>query len=795
MSNQGDYHQPPSHGSYDSRHHQHDSAPQHQQAWQAAYQGMAIDPKPSFEDTRSSTPLEVQYASNRLRASSGTSSSSANVTPVGAPAQPYHPYRRHPGNMKRSRSSDGDLSAGARSAGPPSLPLVSPSNVPAAMRSPSDTVIQTPSTADQYRERPRVESNGSTDSRSSIIEKGKVGVAVRTGRIPVPKLMNVTEGMQSMPGQTQRSVSTPVASNQATIGTDVANRSTSNQELSNSGLNLRTSSHKRQSSSTSSVGAVVRPTLNQGGSSSFINGNSASTPPMVIASSSAKIPLAPVVSPERPTRTTNMQSPAMLQGKAESSASGGGLKGRLQRALNKNSDKDKASGLVISSPIGEPRQGGLAASGSAPSGLRGLPAPSSRSVSNPQQPQSQSGLQSHSGLGYRRPSNSSFAPSFIEPLNGNAGKGKRNLFSMRNASTDNISIGSTVSSASMMIRKMGALGKLARRNRWVLSVSLAVASADTLEISSMAGISRIFKNRDGEDGVIVPEPKMEDDTVGAGKPKKEKKKKKSLFGGSKSQPADSTTNFASANGVATDGQTAEDLTPAAKLARQHTLRTKTEEARRAAAAARANRQLPPAAAYGDESTVQRQRSDVPGDDADVMDAVAAQLSEFSLNGEDSQNAPSEIDQYGDALEMTEDYEGEYDEDGMSMNGVESEDDGEYVWGRSYRDRHAVPTRGILKSTSSFQVRPCRRFSYSFQQEQLHTTRYPVLDLHHNGHDREQSPLKMQINENLDLSPKFLHVIRMVLTANQTETRQPTIPFRNPSRLSKAISTGSLWRTV
>jgi hypothetical protein len=46
------------------------------------------------------------------------------------------------------------------------------------------------------------------------------------------------------------------------------------------------------------------------------------------------------------------------------------------------------------------------------------------------------------------------------------GKGKgKSLFRMRNMSTDNISLSSTVSSASMMIRKMGSIGKLARRNR------------------------------------------------------------------------------------------------------------------------------------------------------------------------------------------------------------------------------------------------------------------------------------------------------------------------------------------
>lgn len=467
MSNQGEHHHSTTQGSYETYHQPH------QQASQAAYQGMVITSSPSFEDTRSSTPLEAQYAANRLRASSGTSSTSTNVTPVAAPAQPYHPYRRHPGNMKRSRSSDGDLSASARSTLSVSVPLASPLGTSVAARSPSDTVVQTPSTAEQYRERPRVESNESTDSRGSENARAKVGVAARAGRIPVPKLTNVGERT----GLVQ--ASSPVAASQSAIGLEAVNQSSSNHGLGSSGQNAPIASHKRQSSSTSSVGAVVRPTLHQG-SSSFVNGNSSSTPPLVIASSSAKIPLAPVISPERPTRTATIQPPVAPQGKVESPASGGGLKGRLQRALNKNSEKDKVGGITISSPIGEPRQGGLTASGSAPSGLPGLPPPSTRSVSNPQQSQQQTGSQSHPGLGHRRPSNSSFAPSFIEPLNGNAGKGKRNLFSMRNASTDNISIGSTVSSASMMIRKMGALGKLARRNRCVFLLFLSGTQSDIL---------------------------------------------------------------------------------------------------------------------------------------------------------------------------------------------------------------------------------------------------------------------------------------------------------------------------
>lgn len=469
MSSQGDYQPTP--WDHSHQHEQHHLAPQHplhQQAWQAALHGLTGASSPSFEGARSSTPLESQHAASRLRSSSGTSSSSnqaaatQSVTPA---SQPYHPYRRQPGNMKRSRSSDGDLTGVARSVNPVQSSGLSPGVI-----SPSDTVVQTPNTTEQFLERPRVESNGSTDSRNSITEKGKIGVAVRAGRIPVPKLMNVTEGMQLAQEHGARSVSAPGPPPQPVVSNGVVHRSTSSNNFGNHHAGPAANiNHKRQSSSTSSVGAVVRPTLGQGTPSNFIASGSSSTPPSLVVSSASSIPLAPVVSPERPTRTIDARALATPKDKSDNSANKGGLKGRLQRALNKTSDKDKTGNPAISSPIGEPRQGGLTASGSAPGGFQHSAAASGRSVSDPQQsqPLPQQASQSHPGLGNRRPSNSSFAPSFIEPLNGNAGKGKRNLFSMRNASTDNISIGSTVSSASMMIRKMGALGKLARRNRFV----------------------------------------------------------------------------------------------------------------------------------------------------------------------------------------------------------------------------------------------------------------------------------------------------------------------------------------
>lgn len=116
------------------------------------------------------------------------------------------------------------------------------------------------------------------------------------------------------------------------------------------------------------------------------------------------------------------------------------------------------------------------------------------------------------------------------------------LFNSRiNASTDNISLSSTVSSASVMIRKLGSMGKLVvRRN-------------------SLAGITSIFKdkNKDAD--------------------KSKKKDKKSAKAGAV-QAEISHVHAELDRGIGAD---AKGLSPAAELARQHTLKTKAEAAAKA----------------------------------------------------------------------------------------------------------------------------------------------------------------------------------------------------------------------
>jgi hypothetical protein len=124
------------------------------------------------------------------------------------------------------------------------------------------------------------------------------------------------------------------------------------------------------------------------------------------------------------------------------------------------------------------------------------------------------------------------------------------LFNSRlNASTDNISLSSTMSSASVVIRKIGSIGKLARRN-------------------SLAGITSLFKDKNkssegSEDG-------------------KKKKKKEKDAKGDVVAPALSHA-VAELDRGEWSGPDMNGLSPAAKLARQHTLKSNAE----AAAAAKA----------------------------------------------------------------------------------------------------------------------------------------------------------------------------------------------------------------
>ena len=231
----------------------------------------------------------------------------------------------------------------------------------------------------------------------------------------------------------------------------------------------------------------------------------------------------------------------MASSPAASMARGGGLKGRLRRALSVNAAQSLAE---------EPSR---PSEDQATDDDESIKASSSGRLTPSAQP---------SGSSSKMPVSQSVAGSVTDDGESTATvqtkKKSRaaSLFNSRfNASTDNISLSSTVSSASVMIRKLGSMGNLARRN-------------------SLAGITSLFKdkkdkNKDGEDS------------------KKDKKKKDKKGGKGDASQASVSHATAELDRGSSDWQVGTGevtgLSPAAKLARQHTLKSNAEAAARAQA--------------------------------------------------------------------------------------------------------------------------------------------------------------------------------------------------------------------
>lgn len=133
-----------------------------------------------------------------------------------------------------------------------------------------------------------------------------------------------------------------------------------------------------------------------------------------------------------------------------------------------------------------------------------------------------------------------------------AGSGRRSLFNRKfNSSTDNISISSTVSSASMMLRKVGNLGKIARK-------------------SNLKGITNMFKDKeDGREGLHSDDfgtlPVPTDEAAAAKMGKKDRLKAK------KGPPVSASVSHATVELETSSNNNPEAMTPAASYVRQHQL--------------------------------------------------------------------------------------------------------------------------------------------------------------------------------------------------------------------------------
>ncbi|EMD41512.1 hypothetical protein CERSUDRAFT_110067 [Gelatoporia subvermispora B] len=266
-------------------------------------------------------------------------------------------------------------------------------------------------------------------------------------------------------------------------------------------------------------------------------------------------------------------------------------------------------------------------------------------------------------------------------------KKSRSLFNSRlNRSTDNISLSSTMSSASVVIRKLGNIGKLARRN-------------------SLAGITSLFKDKD----------KKEKDGEGDGKKGKKK--------GEKGVAVEASVSHATAELDRSDWTVSPDLaglSPAARLARQHTLKSNAEaaarakaeqEARAAAAAAAAAQQQADAAlpTTWEKNTTSRQANDplklahAARVHEDGMRVIVEDDDSDSDDGRsDSEHRPQHYN--ADGWDDDEDWgEGQDEEDvtiraGLEQTHLDDDEDME-PWATNVRrsvEKTRRPAKGILK---------------------------------------------------------------------------------------------------
>jgi hypothetical protein len=260
------------------------------------------------------------------------------------------------------------------------------------------------------------------------------------------------------------------------------------------------------------------------------------------------------------------------------------------------------------------------------------------------------------------------------------------LFNSRlNASTDNISLSSTVSSASVMIRKLGSMGKLARRN-------------------SLAGITSLFKDKDK-------------DKDGEGSKDKKKKKDKDKKGSAKGEASVASVSHATAeldrssSGDWSVGADMNGLSPAAKLARQHTLKSNAEAAARAKVQQEATSPVNGVNGAGvptwDRNTTTRQGSVSPVKGGGGMrvneDGTRVLVEDDDEESDDGHYVPQQAGQsfHADGWDDDEDWDvdghGDGDEDVTIRVGLErtSLDDG---YGSEDHEPWAIDVRRSLEKT-------------------------------------------------------------------------------------------------
>lgn len=191
-------------------------------------------------------------------------------------------------------------------------------------------------------------------------------------------------------------------------------------------------------------------------------------------------------------------------------------------------------------------------------------------------------------------------------------------------------------------------------------------------------ISKIFKDKPKDEDAGLPEKE--------GKKKKEKKSKKG-----KAEPAAAAVTHAIAESEVVNEE--EDralagLSPAAKLARQHTLRSKAEQAKKEESQAQAYPSIG-AVAGAPTGSAPEVLHVQPRQTPTVVHAVAVNDHEYDSDDDSSEG------------ETVEDLTATLGKVRLSL---EADAEFQQTWGRAFIDRFAVPKKGILKGESSLPSR-------------------------------------------------------------------------------------------
>ena len=259
-------------------------------------------------------------------------------------------------------------------------------------------------------------------------------------------------------------------------------------------------------------------------------------------------------------------------------------------------------------------------------------------------------------------------------------KKSKSLFNSRlNRSTDNISLSSTMSSASMVIRKLGNIGKLTRRN-------------------SLAGITSLFKDKKDKEG---------------GEDGKKGKKKKD----GKGQASEPSVSLATAElDPAEWSPEMNGLSPAARLARQHTLKSNAEAAAKAKAEQEAKAKAAAASAQSasgvpgpwEKNTTTRQAESSHGKGLTRIseDGSKVLVEDDDSDSEEGHGGQGGYHQHMEGWEEDDDDWGEaQDEDvtiRQSLEVTHLDDEEMEPWAINVRrseERTRKPAKGILKSES------------------------------------------------------------------------------------------------